>query len=187
MASKAFTIECENIILREYVFNDWKDICKISQQPHIEEFLPDWNAPKEQRMYWIENYEIPENKQFLKAIADCGNVSDLMLRLGIISKETGDFIGWCCTGIKDELPAPNREIVFGISEDQRNKGYTTEAVRGLVDFLFKKTNIDVLNAIALTTNVGSNKVIQKSGFEYQNTIIIEQKEYNHYKLFRTGD
>lgn len=28
----------------------------------------------------------------------------------MILKETGEFIGFCMTGIKDELPTPNREI-----------------------------------------------------------------------------
>ncbi len=88
------------------------------------------------------------------------------LRLGIILKETDQLIGFCITGLKEELPPPNREIVYAISKHFRNKGYTTEAARGLINFLFKNTNVEILNAVALILdliglfkNVALNKLI----------------------------
>ncbi|MCU6340229.1 GNAT family N-acetyltransferase, partial [Enterobacter quasiroggenkampii] len=90
-------------------------ICALTQQPAILEFLPDWNATKEQRLDWMTNYELVENKQFLQAVVEDGHIRDHCLRLGIVLKETGAFIGWCVTGMKDELPSPNREIAYAIS------------------------------------------------------------------------
>jgi len=81
--------------------------------------LPGWNVSKEQREDWYINYEIPENKQFLNAVSKSEEIGELRLRLGIILKETGKFIGWCCSGIKDEMPPPNREIMYAISKDHR--------------------------------------------------------------------
>jgi RimJ/RimL family protein N-acetyltransferase len=111
-----------------------------------------------------------------------GDIGDLYLRLAIVLKENDEFIGWCCSGIKDELPAPNREIMYGISKHFRNRGFTTQAVQGITQYLFENTNVEVLNAIALLTNQASNKVIQKCNFEWLNMIEIEDEPYNHYQL-----
>ena len=45
-----------------------QSIYNISNQPEIEKFLPDWKSTKEQRINWVVNYEIPENKAFLHAV-----------------------------------------------------------------------------------------------------------------------
>ncbi|WP_339316166.1 GNAT family N-acetyltransferase [Paenibacillus sp. FSL R10-2734] len=177
-----FTIECKDILLREFRVEDLDEFHALTMQPEIIEFLPDWNVPKEQRLDWLINYEIKENQKFLEAVTTDGNIGKLRLRLGIILKETGEFIGWCCTGMKDELPAPNREIMFAISKDHRGKGYTTQAAKGFIKYLFEHTSIDVLNAIALIHNTSSNRVLQKCGFDFNNEITIEHEKYNYYQL-----
>ena len=177
-----FTIECEDILLREFRVEDLDEFHALTTQPEIIEFLPDWNVPKEQRLDWLINYEIKENQQFLQAVSAYGNIWELRLRLGIILKETNEFIGWCCTGMKDELPAPNREIMYAISKDHRGKGYTTQAAKGLIKYLFEHTSTDVLNAIALVHNTPSNRVIQKCDFDLMNEIMIENEIYNYYQL-----
>jgi RimJ/RimL family protein N-acetyltransferase len=183
--NNVFMIECKDIILREYKIDDLDEFYALTWQPEIYEFLPGWNVPKEQRKNWLINYEIKENKQFLKAVSEGGNVEQLRLRLGIISKETGEIIGWCCTGIKDELPPPNREIIYAISKDYRGKGYTTQAAQGMITYLFQNANVDVLNAIALVRNIPSNRVIEKCGFVFYGRIDIENEEYNYYKLTKS--
>ncbi|MGH4121782.1 MAG: GNAT family N-acetyltransferase [Clostridium sp.] len=105
------------------------------------------------------------------------NIGDQWLNLGILLKETNEFIGWCCTGPSDELSKTNREIGYAISKYHRNKDYTTQAVQAQIKYLFDKTNIEVVNAMALTHNVSSNRVIQKCGFRYMNNIEIENCEY----------
>lgn len=128
------------------------------------------------------NYELPGNKQFLNTVSNGGEIGELRLRLGIILKASGDFIGWCCTGIKEGLPTPNREIMFAISKDHRGKGYTTQATEGLAKYLFENTDVEILNAIALLRNAPSNRVIQKCGFNFQSVIELDNERYNYYKL-----
>ncbi|EDX67387.1 acetyltransferase, GNAT family [Bacillus cereus NVH0597-99] len=180
-----FRIDCGKIYLQEFTVEDAESIYNISNQPEIEKFLPDWKSTKEQRINWVGNYEIPENKAFLHAVRITTNIDDHILKLGICKKTTNEFIGWCCTGIKDELPAPNREIMYAVSSEYHNNGYATKATKGLVDYLFEKTNVDVLNAIALINNVASNKVIEKCGFIYKRQQKIENQIYNHYILRRS--
>ncbi|MCU5473907.1 GNAT family N-acetyltransferase [Bacillus paranthracis] len=177
-----FRIDCGEIYLQEFTVEDAESIYNISNQPEIEKFLPDWKSTKEQRINWVVNYEILENKAFLHAVRITTNIDDHILKLGIFKKTTNEFIGWCCTGIKDELPAPNREIMYVVSNEYHNNGYATKATKGLINYLFEKTNVDVLNAIALINNVASNKVIEKCGFIYKCQQRIENQIYNHYIL-----
>ena len=177
-----FAIECKDVILREFIVSDLDDFHSLTWQPEIYGLLPGWNVSKEQRADWFINYEIPENKRFLDAVSKSGDIGELRIRLGIILKETGEFIGWCCSGIKDELPPPNREIMYAISKDHRGRGFTTQASQGLINYLFESTNVKVLSAIALLQNVPSNKVIQKCGFNFQSIIEIDNEKYNYYIL-----
>ncbi|MEB9506954.1 GNAT family N-acetyltransferase [Bacillus anthracis] len=183
--TKLFRIDCGDIYLQEFTITDAESIYNISNQPEIEKFLPDWKSTKEQRVNWVVNYEIPENKAFLHAVKTTTNIDEHILRLGIFKKTTNEFIGWCCTGMKDELPAPNREIMYAVSSEYHNNGYATKATKGLIKYLFEKTNVDVLNAIALINNVASNKVIEKCGFIYLSEQEIENQLYNHYQLSKS--
>lgn len=177
-----FTIECKDVILREFLVTDLDDFHSLTWQPEIHGFLPGFNVSKEQRKDWFMNYEIPENRQFLHAVLKGEDIGDRRLRLGIVLKETGEFIGWCYSMMKDELPPPNREISYAISKDHRGKGYTTQAAQGMINYLFENTNVEVLSAIALLQNIPSNRLIQKCGFNFQSIIEIDNEIYNYYKL-----
>lgn len=181
--NQLFTIDCGEIFLREFTLEDVEAIYEITSQPEVYEFLPSWKSTKEQRLDWVTNYEIPSNKRFLSAVPNIEGQN--YLNLGIILKETGEFIGFCHSGIKEELPAPNREIAYGISKHYRNRGYTTKAAKGLINYLFEKTNVELLNTIALIHNGSSNRVIQKCGFHFVGDIEIENQLYHHYTLHKS--
>ncbi|XLP24467.1 GNAT family N-acetyltransferase [Bacillus toyonensis] len=184
-STKLFRIDCGDIYLQEFMVKDAESIYKIANQPEIEKFLPDWKSTKEQRVNWVTNYEVPENKAFFDAVKLTSNVEEYSLKLGVFITSTNEFIGWCCTGIKEGLPSPNREIMYAISSEHQNNGYATKVTRGLIDYLFKNTTLDVLNAIALINNVSSNKVIGKCGFTYMSEQTIENQLYNHYVLSKS--
>lgn len=179
--NKLFTIECKDIVLKEFQLEDLDELYNLTLQPEITDILPDWKATKEQRKEWLINMHMKSNKEFLEAVPSVG---DRWLTVGIILKETNEFIGWCCTGPCDELANPNREIGYAISKHHRNKGYTTQAVQGLVKYLFENTNVTTLNAIALIDNTPSSRVIQKCGFTYIDNVKIGEREFYHYKYIK---
>lgn len=181
-ANNIFTIECRDIVLKEFELEDLDEIYELTLQHEITDFLPDWIATKEKRREWLVNYEIKENAEFLEAVPNIPNTKGHCLRLGVMLKETNEIIGWCCTGLKHELPSPNREISYAISKDYRCKGYTTQAAQGLIKYLFENTNVEELNTIALTHNIPSNRVIRKCGFNFISSIEIDNEEFYHYKL-----
>jgi len=65
--NSVFTIDCGEIYLREFSVEDVDNIYSISNQLEVSKFLPDWKSTREQKLDWVKNYEIPDNKEFLKA------------------------------------------------------------------------------------------------------------------------
>ncbi len=63
-----FTIDCGEILLREFRIEDVDAIYELTSQPEVYEFLPDWWSTREQRLNWVINYEVPSNKGFLRAV-----------------------------------------------------------------------------------------------------------------------
>lgn len=181
----SFKIDLGCLYLQEFSIEDADSIYKISNQPEIANFLPDWKSTKEQRVDWVTNYEIPANKAFLEAAKSTGDIEGHFLKLGVFISATDEFIGWCCTGIKEELPAPNREIMYAISAEYHGNGYATKASLGLINYLFTNTNLEILNAVALQHNPSSKKVIEKCGFTYQGQRMIDDEWFNHYTLKKT--
>ncbi len=177
-----FTLDCEEIFLQEFRLEDVDAIYDITSQPEVYEFLPDWKTTREQRHYYVSEYEIPSNKAFISALPNIEGQG--ILKLGIIHKETEQFIGFISTGIKEDLPEPNREFAFAISRDFMRRGYATKATKRLIAFLFEETNLEVINAIALPENIGSNTVIEKSGLQYRAEVQIEGQNYLHYLLHK---
>ncbi|WP_208560345.1 GNAT family N-acetyltransferase [Marinilactibacillus kalidii] len=180
--NEGLTLVGERIYLRGFVAADAEAISSISNQPEVSQFLPDWKSSKEDRLNWIVNYEMPSNQAFLEAVSEKVDMEGHFLKMSILLKDTDELIGWCCTGMKGELPLPNREVMYAVSYPFQNKGYATEASTLLIDYLFNDTTIETLNAIALIHNSGSNQVIKKCGFEFKETIEIDGEIFNRYRL-----
>ncbi|GKV54118.1 N-acetyltransferase [Sporosarcina sp. NCCP-2222] len=174
---KTFTIDCGDILLREFCIDDVDAIYQLTSEPEVYEYLPDWRSTREQRLEWVRHYEIPDNKRFLEAVPKIGQH---FLKLGIILKETGEFIGFCNTGIKEELPVPNREVAYAMSTRHSSKGYTSQAVKGLVNYLFTHTDVTQVNAVVLPNNIASKRVVEKCGFQWIGEVFIEKELYDHY-------
>ncbi len=175
-----FTIGCTSIILREFLAEDLDAFCAITAQAHIRRFLPDWDVARDTRRVWLQDYEMPGNRAFLENTKKNGEISEHTLRLAIVERSSGQFVGWCCTGLKDELPPPNREVVYGISEAYRGKGYVTQAVTALADWLFANTRTSVIHGLAKPDNAASNRVLQKCGFDDLGETELEDGVYKHY-------
>lgn len=73
-SERLFRIDCGYIYIQEFSIKDADSIYRISNQPEIFKFLPDWKSTKEQRVDWVTNYEIPANKAFLDAAVNTSNI-----------------------------------------------------------------------------------------------------------------
>lgn len=96
-----------NYLLREFGTEDVDALYELTSQPEV--------------------YKIFARLVFYKgAVPPIGGQN--YLKLGIILKETEEFIGFLNAGINEELNEPNRVIGDAFSKHYRNCGYTTKAV-----------------------------------------------------------
>lgn len=170
-------LETDRLVLRELTVNDVEDLRK-------------WLGRDELYTYWGRAASKAEkNPELLFVDA----------RLNVKRKPSPDFI-W---GIerKDTNEVIGEIEVFDIANDRFgmvgyriapwlwNTGICTEALRRVVDFVFAETNLDRLQGNADVRNIGSNKVLEKSGFLLEGTIrhgkmVSSYCDYNIWGLIR---
>ena len=85
----------------------------------------------------------------------------------IIEKKDGSRIG-----LAIHLLDPGKRMAIGyyLIPSQRGKGYGTEAVRIMVDYLFLSKDIVRIQAETHPENVASHRVLEKAGFKREGTI-----------------
>ena len=84
----------------------------------------------------------------------------------LITKKDGTRIGYFGVG----LVGPYWEIGYVLIPSERGKGYCTEATQIAVDYLFMSKNIARIQAITLSENIASQKVLEKVGFKKEGTL-----------------
>ena len=124
-------------------------------------FLADWSNnpeylgeyiwfPQQSRTEWMKKYDdlTPDTKWFF------------------IEKKDGTKIGTMFHWTIENL----LEIGYVLIPSERGKGYCTEAVKIVLDYLFLSKNIVRIQAHTDARNMASQKVLQNVGFKKEGTI-----------------
>lgn len=86
--------------------------------------------------------------------------------------DNGQFLG--CCALEPQVDERTLEIGYWLGEPHWNKGYATEAAHALIDMAFRtRSHIEHIDARCRVTNIASKRVIQKCGFQFQATGMIE--------------
>lgn len=147
-------LEDDEILLRhinmddcEAIYNNW------ASDPEVSKYVM-WNThesietTKAIMNLWLEQYRR-------------GNI----YRYGIELKDCHELIGMIdVVNIKDGCP----EIGYNLSRKYWNQGYMTRALKLLCDRLFED-GFKTIIIEAVKDNIGSNRVIEKNGFEFTGT------------------
>jgi ribosomal-protein-alanine N-acetyltransferase len=86
----------------------------------------------------------------------------------IVQKKEGTKIG--LINHRLNLPYKWMEISYFFAPSERGKGYGTEAVQLLVDYLFLSKDLVRIHAIADVRNKASQRVLEKASFQREGTI-----------------
>lgn len=155
------TLETSRLILRGWRENDLDDLFDIMKDESV--LMGGWKP----------NSDITISAELLNQYIENND------RWAIELKDRNKVIG--CVGI---CPDNNRgklyakSLNFVMSEDFRGNGYMTEAVKRIVQYMFEELNIDLLSAFHIPDNIGSQRVLERCGFEYEITIKQGYKRYD---------
>ena len=88
----------------------------------------------------------------------------------MIEKKDGTKIGYMLHFYAFYGMAKTMEIAYGLIPSERRKGYCSEAVRLMVDYLFLSKHVSCVQAITHINNVASQGVLKKVSFEKEGSM-----------------
>lgn len=86
----------------------------------------------------------------------------------IVLRSTGQVIGWIGFGFSNEDPTPVGDVGIGyaLMPEFWNQGFMSEALRGILDYIFTETAADNAVAWCNVDNIGSARVMEKAGMNF---------------------
>ena len=155
-------LETERMILRPVRMEDAEDI--------YERWTSDDRVSKYVR--WSTHKSVLDTKEWLKEEV-AGIDGDKSYQWGFTLKDTGYLFG--SGGIFINKDKNVYELGYNIMHDFWGQGYTTEAVKEIINFAFKELGITELVACHAVDNPASGAVMMKCGFVYEGEHEIHQK------------
>lgn len=151
-------IETERLMLRRFkiddaedMFNNWakdpENVRYLQWQAH-----PDINETRKILTEWTKNYK---NRNYYQWCITLKDKDEAIGSIGIVelmeSKE-------CCT------------IGYVLSKKYWNQGIMTEALRAVIEYLFKRVGFNRIQSMHDIDNPASGRVMIKSGMKYEGTL-----------------
>lgn len=171
-----FYLETERLILRDILESDVDGMFELDSDPVVHKYLGNNPIKTKDKAAKIILFIQKQYKEL-----GIG-------RLAAIEKSTGDFMGW--SGLKLNIGAKEAlngqtnfyDIGYRFIPRYWGKGYATESSVAILDFGFKKLNIDTICGAAEKDNIASNKILKKIGLKFINEFIYDHVACNWYEL-----
>jgi ribosomal-protein-alanine N-acetyltransferase len=100
---------------------------------------------------------------WLTRLASSAAVDPWVHGYALVERGSDAVVGSC--GFKGPPADGVVEIAYGVSPEQRNRGYATEAAGALVAYAFRRAEVSVVRAHTLPDASDSQRVLAKCGFE----------------------
>lgn len=147
------TLETERLILRELkeedaetVFNNWTNDDDVSRY-----------------VRWSTHKNVEETKEYLRDTEKRCKEEENYFSWGIVLKEENELIGAISAFPSDE---GRTEIGYNIAKKHWRNGYTTEALKKVLEYLTNEVGIHKYICSHATLNPASGAVMKKGGFKY---------------------
>lgn len=149
-----YMFETEHLRVRKFEIEDAKHL----YENHLEEEVKKW----------IPNESYADIEEALGAInfyIDCVNSRHLPYVLAVELKENGELIG--DTGVNEvEGKADEVEMGYVICKKYSGKGYATELLEAMTEFVTLTFGMNVLYGRVMRGNSASVRVLEKNGYNF---------------------
>ncbi len=123
---------------------------------------------------WFNNLEVFGEYNPLRQVSrtDVDKILDTPLELKpfLIERKDGSKIGFVAHFHVLHPGGKLLEIGYSLVPNERGKGFCTEAVKIMVDYLFLSRDVERIQATTETRNLASQKVLEKAGFKKEGTV-----------------
>ncbi len=157
-------IETSRLLLRELTMDDLDAFFTWAQNPEVT-----------QTTVWKPHKTKAKSRKILQGFIDKYNRGEIG-PWGIVRKDTGQLIGTILA--VEWYPVPKRMTIgYTLSSEHWGHGFTTEAARALVEFIFTHYDINRVEAYTTPDNIASQKVLSKAGMSYEGTF----RDWHYYR------
>ncbi|MHA1125695.1 MAG: GNAT family N-acetyltransferase [Candidatus Heimdallarchaeota archaeon] len=143
--------ETERLLIRNFKYEDWKDLLAIAQQ-------------YEKTAFAKYDHRWPQTSLGIKDVVEVFRSGDSFVAIEL--KSTNKLIGLIQLQRKDKITT---EIVHGFgyvfNSDYHGKGYASESCRDMLEYLFDELKVDKTAAGTPITNLSSCKLLERLGFK----------------------
>lgn len=145
-------IKTDRLILRSFVEEDLQRFSEYRSDPAIAQFQS-WNTP----------YSLEQAKYLFTELGKTEpGTPGVWYQIAVERKDHPGIIGDCGFEIK-RYDQQQAEIGFSFSQQFQKQGYATEAIRGLLDYLFSTFNLHRVLAICDVENQASVRLLERLG------------------------
>ena len=111
-------------------------------------------------------YTEQDGKDFIAAMLAADENSTFAFAITL----DGKVIGSIGAFRQENIHKHTAEFGYYIAEEHWGKGIMTEAVKQLCDYVFSHTDMIRIYAEPFAYNIGSQRVLEKAGFQYEGTL-----------------
>ncbi|HAU1322215.1 TPA: GNAT family N-acetyltransferase [Legionella pneumophila] len=144
-------LETERLFLRTFQENDVESLIAISQDEKVMQFFPAIPTREEIIAFIDRIITHQEEKNFSLYAAEIKNTGEM---IGFVGLFTATFQAHFTPAI---------EIGWRLSSKHWNQGYATEAAKAVIDYAFRKLDLDEVVSFTSALNKPSIRVMQKIG------------------------
>lgn len=151
------SLQTDRLLARRIGDSDLDVFCRMHQDPRVMATLGGLRSEDETRQWLRNNVNHWERHGF--GIWVCSD------------RTTGDFIGR--GGLRHVEVAGNDEVelAYALMSSFWGKGLATEMARAFVDLAFNRLGLGNVVSFTLPTNRASQRVMEKSGFQFERDIM----------------
>ena len=147
------TLENDRLLLRRLNDADADDLRELAHSDSVYRYLPTF--------LYEQKYDDP-HVVIQKLYTECFQAKESLI-LGVFLKDNGAFCGLAeFYGFKDALHKTC--VGYRLAESCWGQGVATETVALMVDYLFTRTDTEIITASTMIENRASARVLEKNGF-----------------------
>ena len=146
-----------NCKIRRWELSDARDLATALSNKKIQDNLRD-GLPYP--------YTEKDGKEFISTMLVANENDTFAFEITVNGKVIGSIGAFRQTNIHNKTA----ELGYYIAEEYWGKGIMTEAVKQFCDYVFSHTDIIRIYAEPFSYNIGSCRVLEKAGFQYEGTL-----------------